>query len=180
MAEILLIRHAEAFANKRDFTAFGNEDSPLTERGIGQARGLNGILRTEYDIVPEEYDRPVLASTYVRPQQTAREAGFRRDLIDTDPLINESDFEDASLSGRDVIAKHQAELWVPNNVKQRANEFIDKVHDGELGYEIYFTHGMFIAAVLLECDVRLIETTAPFDPKRGYVPLQASITKLDI
>ena len=33
MKEILLVRHAQSDANKRNFAAFGNEESPLTEKG---------------------------------------------------------------------------------------------------------------------------------------------------
>jgi broad specificity phosphatase PhoE len=178
MSERLLIRHAQAFANIRDFTAFGNEDSPLTDKGILQAHGINETLRTEFDIVPEEYDRPVLASSYKRPQQTAQVVGFKD--IHVSPIINESDIDDASMNGRDVIEKHAQEVWAPDSVKARAGDFIDKVQSGELDYEIYFSHGMFIAAVLLECDVRVIEIATDFDEKRGYVPLQAAITKVDI
>ncbi|HVX23759.1 MAG TPA: histidine phosphatase family protein [Candidatus Saccharimonadales bacterium] len=178
MTKILLIRHAQSYANKRDFTAFGNEDSPLTDRGIEQALALNGLFKAEFGVTPESYDKPILASTFKRPQQTAEVAGFRR--IDINPIINESDVDEEIMNGRDVIKKHCDEHWVPESVKQRASDFIDQVRDNELDYEIYFTHGMFIAAVLLECDVRLIEIAAPFDEKRGYVPLQATITELEV
>ncbi|MFI5271030.1 MAG: phosphoglycerate mutase family protein [Candidatus Saccharimonadales bacterium] len=178
MSERLLIRHAQSYANKRDFTAFGNEDSPLTDKGIGQAHAINGVLRAEFGIVPEEYERPVLASTYRRPQQTAEVVGFRD--IHVSPIINESDVDDESMNGRDVIEKHAQEVWVPDSVRARAGDFVDKVQSGELDYEIYFSHGIFIAAVLLECDVRLIETAVEFDENRGYVPLQAAITKVEL
>ncbi len=178
MTEVLLVRHAQSFANVRDFAAFGNIESPLTERGIGQARALNDIFKSEFGIVPEAYDRPVLASSYTRPQQTAQHAGFR--TIHINPVINESDVEYEVMNGVDVIQKHASERWAPDSVKQRASSFINQVRDRQLDYEIYFTHGVFIAAVLLECDVRLIETATPFDDERGYIPLQAAITKLEI
>ncbi|CAN5165263.1 hypothetical protein BH09PAT3_BH09PAT3_4020 [soil metagenome] len=178
MAEILLVRHAQSYANKQDFTAFGNVESPLTERGIEQAVALNGVFRAEFGIVPEEYDRPVVASAYTRPQQTAQHAGFQH--IDINPLINESVIDSRLESGKDIVKRHSLERWVPESVRQRASDFVDQVHSGELNYEIYFSHGVFIAAVLLECDVRLIEVAVPFTEDRGYVPLQAAVTKLDI
>ena len=178
MSEILLVRHAQSYANKRDFTSFGNVESPLTERGVGQAQALNEVFRVEFGIVPEEYEHPVLASSYTRPQQTAQHAGFK--YIDTNPLINESDVDNDTMTGNDVIKKHCEERWVPVSVKERASSFLDQVIEGGLDYDIYFTHGMFIAAVLLECDVRLIEVGAPFDEKRGYVPLQTAVTKIGL
>lgn len=180
MSEILLVRHAQSYANKRDFAAFGNVDSPLTEKGIQQAEALKQTFDEEFGIAPEDYDRPVLASTFTRAQQTAMHAGFRN--VDISPLINESDpdLDEVVMSGSDVIRKHAGERWVPDGVTQRASTFLDHVRDGELNYGIYFSHGMFIAGVLLECNVRLIEVAVPFDEKRGYVPLQTAIIKLEV
>lgn len=178
MAEIFLVRHAQSYANKRDFTAFGNIESPLTERGIAQAVALKGLFKEVIGVFPEEYEWPVLASTYTRPQETAKHAGFRN--IHTDPIINESDVDREIMSGLDVIKKHCREHWAPPEVQKRAQRFIGLVREGELGYEIYFTHGMFIASVLLELDGGAEATTYAFDAKRGYVPLQATITQVEL
>jgi broad specificity phosphatase PhoE len=178
MKEILLTRHGQAFANKRDFTAFGNVESPLTERGIEQSTGLNRTFKTEFGIVPEEYGQPVAASEYTRPQQTARYAGFK--FIDVLPLINESDVDREVLSGTDVISRHRTERWVPDETKERARELFDRIREGDLKYDIYFTHGMFIAGFLLECEARRVEVGYPFTEERGYVPLQASIIKVTL
>lgn len=176
MAEILLVRHAQSLANKRDFTAFGNMESPLTDRGVEQAQGLNRVFREEFGIVPEEYDRDVAVSQFTRPQQTAKHAGFVNLVVL--PLINESDVDREVASGVDVIKRHKRERWVPDETAERVSTFFDRVKSGEIDHEIFFSHGMFIAGFLLECNVRLVEVAAPFTNKRGYVPLQATITKV--
>lgn len=178
MAEILLARHAQARVNKRDFAAFGNKESPLTEHGIQQAKSMNQGFRTDFRIIPEEYDRPVLASTFVRPQQTARLVGFR--VVHTSSLIDEARVDDEVKSGISPVDKHVKDRWVPDSIKGPAARFVDEVSDRTLDYEIYFSHGMFIASVILELDARHIEHGVPFDPKRGYVPLQAAITRLEV
>lgn len=178
MTEILLARHAQSWANKRDFTAFGNMESPLTEKGIQQALTLGQLLRYEYGIDPELYGAPVLASEYVRPKQTAEVAGFRN--IHIDGLINECEMKEEITSGIEVIKKHREERWVPEKTKENAKRFIDLVGQGDLGYEVYFTHGMFIAGVLLELDEQGIRHAYTPDDQRGYVPLQASVTALGI
>lgn len=178
MAEILLIRHAQSYANKRDFTAFGNVDSPLTEKGVKQALELRTTLPEEYGITPAEYDSPIAVSEYTRAQQTAQLAGFTKQHIR--PAINESDVDWEVESGIDVIEKHMSERWAPESTRDRAGKFIDSVSNGELDYEIFFTHGMFMATVLLECTVRQIDIDVPFDEVRGYVPLQTGIVKLEL
>ncbi len=178
MAQILLARHAQSYANKRDFTAFGNMESPLTEKGIQQAEALGRLLRHEYGIDPELYDAPVLASEFVRPKQTAEVAGFKD--IRIDGLINECKMREEMGSGIDVIKKHCEERWVPKDTRENAKIFLDRVSQGNLDYEVYFTHGMFIASVLLELDEQGLRHDYDPDEQRGYVPLQASVTQLNI
>ncbi len=181
MQELLLVRHAQSYANKRDL-AFGNVESPLTERGIGEAVKLNKIFREQYGITPELYDRPVLASSYLRPQQTAAFAGFQE--IHTNPLINESDHEAEIRSGLDIIARHARERWVPDMLAERARELIEKVRDEELTYQIYFTHGFFIAAVKSALAAEPANPTDPplfeWDEKRGYIPRLATINPVTL
>jgi broad specificity phosphatase PhoE len=74
MAEILLVRHAQSYANLRDFTAFGNIDSPLTDKGIQQAQRLGDIFSEQYDIMTGQHKVPVAPSEYKRAQQTAEVA----------------------------------------------------------------------------------------------------------
>jgi hypothetical protein len=176
MTEILLARHAQAYANQRDFAAFGNRESPLTDHGIEQTKAMNQAFRSDFDIIPEEYPRPVLASTFVRPQQTARLVGFN--VIDISSKIDEARVDEEVMSGINPVEKHANERWVPDSLKEPVASFLDEVQGGSLRYEIYFTHGMFIAGVVLECEARGIDHGIPFDAKRGYAPLQAAITKL--
>ncbi len=178
MTEVLLVRHAQSHANKRNFAAFGNVKSPLTERGISQAQGLGYVFRETYGIDPLHYDRPVLASEFTRPQQTAEHAGFTK--IDTSSLINESDVDRDVMSGVDVIDRHRKERWAPSESLERAQKFIELVRSGELAYQIYFSHGMFIASVLLELDQPVGSISQPFDEKRGFVPLQATVIKVNL
>ena len=173
-----MVRHAQSYANKRDFTAFGNQDSPLTERGIAQASALNAVFRGEFGIVPEEYQRPVAVSEYTRAQQTAKYAGFL--AMDVVPLINESDVDRDIMSGTDVIKKHKHERWVPDETAERAHQLYERIQTGDFAYEIYFTHGMFKAGFLLECSRRSIELPVLFTDDRGYVPLQATVTKVTL
>ena len=178
MAEILLARHAQAYANKRDFAAFGNKESPLTDHGIEQTKAMNQTFRKDFGIVPETYSSPVLASSYVRPQQTARLVGFG--VIHISSKIDEARVDDEVRSGISPVEKHANERWVPDSLKGPVAGFLDDIQEGSLDYEIYFTHGMFIAGVALECDSRGIDHGMLFDEKRGYVPLQAAVVKLVI
>jgi hypothetical protein len=56
------------------------------------------------------------------------------------------------------------------------------VREGELDYQIYFSHGFFIAAVLEvvsdEHKARGEESPHPFDEARGYIPKLARITPI--
>ena len=81
------------------------------------------------------------------------------------------------MSGVDVIAKHRAERWAPEESRERARRFIELVRTGELGYPIYFSHGMFIASVLLELDQPKGILPHTFDENRGFIPQQATIVK---
>lgn len=121
MAEILLVRHAKSYANDRD-TAFGNVESPLNEKGIGQAIGLNQVFREEFDIVPEEYDRPILSSYFQRAKQTAELAGFKQ--IDNSELIAEADIPKDMLAVGRIVLKHAKGRWVPEEAATRSRQFI--------------------------------------------------------
>lgn len=177
MSEYILVRHAESHANTGNFVAFGNEDSPLNENGIKQIPGIRRAFK-QLGIIPSEYEKPVLTSEFVRTKETAKRVGFR--FIDHSPLINEARVDEEVRSGIKPVLKHAAERWVPDTIKEPASRFVDMLQSGGMGYEIFFTHGMFIAGALLECDERGIQTGVPFDPKRGYVPLRAAVTKITI
>lgn len=177
MGEILLTRHAKSYANARD-PAFGNVESPLDEKGIGQTVQLGATFSSDHDIVPKFYPRAVLASEYKRPQETARHAGFK--YIRVSPIINESAIDRELLSGRQIITKHKEEGWVPPETRERAQKFLSLIRQGELEYQIFFTHGLFIASVLSELSAEAAargeEPQHTFDEERGFIPLLATIT----
>ncbi len=172
MPQIYLARHGQSTVNVGDI-AFGNKSAPLTVVGMGQTSELrNGFM--EVGITPESYDMPVLASDYVRARDTARATGFT--VIDQSSIVNEANLEGDISQGLQVIKKHSKTGWVPEETYVRAQHFISLIREGMLGYEVYFTHGMFIASVLtvLEDDRHTL------DADRGFIPLQASLTVVDI
>lgn len=178
MSELFLIRHAQATVNVDDL-AFGNKEAPLTEAGIAQALNTRQHLIDQYGVVPEEYRAPVLASDYQRSYETACRIGFGD--IHRNGIIDESDiYNEGALAGVDVIKKHVKEAgWVPEEEMERARLLIEGIRDGTLPYKIIFSHGMVIASVLTllkqEGDSRVV-----FDRKRGFVPLQASVTVVNL
>jgi broad specificity phosphatase PhoE len=181
MSEILLIRHAQSYANTRDM-AFGNQESPLTPRGIQEAYQIRERLIADYGIVPGEYDVPVLASAYLRPQMTAQYAGFSD--VEIDPILNEADLLEGSVDGRQLIEKHATERWAPEALRARARRFIELVRTNTLPHHIFFTHGVFKATVLLEleddCIARGEQSPYLWDLKRGFVPRLATITPVTV
>ncbi len=183
MAEILLVRHAKSLANKRDFTTFGNEDSPLEiEKGIPQARGLAEVFRNAYNIDPPTYDRPVMASEYTRAYQTAREVGFQQ--VDASGILDESRFSLEELSPEACVRRHASEGWVPLETAERALRFVKLVQTGELSYQVYFSHGMMIAGIMQlladEADIRGEVFPHEFRKGRGYIPDLATIIPVNV
>lgn len=178
MAELLLVRHAQSSVNVKDL-AFGNRGAPLTTLGLEvQVPSLVYSLITDHGIIPEKYERPVLASTYERPFQTALRAGFKE--IHRSDLIDESEIYGLGpLAGIDIVKKHVAEDgWLPDEEIERAQAFLKAVKSGKLPYEIVFSHGMVIAAIVSELNKQ--GARYPFDPKRGYIPKQAQIVPVTI
>ena len=173
MSEVLLVRHAMSTANARN-PAFGNEEAPLTELGIEQATELVGKFAEHHKIVTADYIEPVAVSEYKRPQETAHHAGFNNTAVLS--LINEGSIPPGMLRGREIVNKHATEGWIPDELKRRAAKLIKLIENETLSYQIYFTHGLFIAAVLTELGGQDI----PFDEHRGYIPTLATITPVQI
>lgn len=175
-----MVRHGKSFANKQD-TAVGNMEAPLDHKGIKQVIGLRKELRNRFHIDPDTYEEQVLSSFLRRAIESAELAGFEQ--IDISELIAEAEVPKDMLGRGLLVARHAQELWVPDEVKPRSREFIDKVRSGDLPYRIYFTHGMFIASVLLDL---LNESKNPeafphyFSPERGFIPPQATVTPVEI
>lgn len=176
--QVLLVRHAESYANKADFTAFGNEDSPLTEHGEQEAFNLGHRLIHEYGV---DLGTVPAASEFTRAQQTAQGAGF----VDFDvlPILNESDLDPAEFDWTDAnkpMDKHVREHWVPFETLNRAEQFLHDVRMHKINYPVYFTHGLFIASALMFCEEVGLPQSRTFDPVRGYVPLRAEVVPIEI
>lgn len=182
MSEVLLVRHGVSNANVGDFTAFGNQDSPLTHRGIGQARGLALAFDAEYGIIPRDYELSVVASEFRRTQETAKYAGFSSIMVDS--VVNEARTIEIGVSGQELIRRHASERWAPDETVERAQRFIDLVRSGELSQQIFFSHGVFIASTKLilarEAEQAGCESPFEFSETRGYIPSTATITAVNI
>lgn len=184
MGRHLLVRHAKARANERDFTAFGNIDSPLVEgeKGIPRAKGLNKVFREKYGIIPEIYNRPVASSVYTRSQQTLELAGFV--LIHTHPILNETVFDRGGLSPEAVVRKHIEERWVPREAAERAAWLIESMRTGEFQYEVSGSHGILTASVKMQLvDEALAAGAEPpyeFAEFHGYIPDFATIVPVEV
>lgn len=179
MTKILLIRHAESTANKGD-VAFGNFEAPLTDNGLdNQIPNAKKELIDKYGINPDEYDRAVAVSEYYRTYQTAKALGFR--AINKLEIINESEiYNSGELAGVNVIHKHvNNDGWLPEQELARARKIIEGIQNGSFNHEIIFSHGMVIAGILSELNRRGIMQIEP-NAKRGFVPLQAQITQIEI
>lgn len=181
MSELLFIRHAKSYANARN-PAFGNLESPLDDKGIYQALGLRTVLAEEFGVIADDYSAPVLASEYQRTQETAQRVGFKN--IATSSLVNETELPEGMLGGREIVTKHASERWVPDEVMQRSKLFIDDVRSGNLDYKIIFTHGLYIAALLLQLSSEDTSSSKEipmvFSKTRGYIPDLATITPIEI
>jgi hypothetical protein len=99
-------------------------------------------------------------------------AGFSH--VETDSLVNESNLESLGMNGTEAVKRHLNEGWVPDETLVRAKRFITLVRSGDLGYQIYFTHGLFIASVLTELNTE--EHRYEPSAKRGLIPNLATIT----
>jgi len=180
MKEVLLIRHGESEINKRrsgDGAAIGHTMSPLTPKGKQQSVELASHLRSRYGFADSDFKAQVAASEYLRPQQTAEHAGFK--TVHIQPILNELDVPAELVAGRRAVEKHAAERWIPDD-QGRAREFIERVGSDDLDYRVFFTHGLFIAAVRLavESEVSVEAYPEEFDPGRGYIPLQTGVVLL--
>lgn len=182
MKEVLLIRHGVSNANIGDFTAFGNQDSPLTTRGISQAKNLALSFEQQYGIIPRRYKLPVVASEFRRTQDTAKYVGFS-DIV-SDEIVNEARTIELGISGQDLIRRHVAEYWAPEETMERAYKFIDLIRTGSLEHKIFFSHGVFIASAKLILAKEAEQAGKPdpfvFSETRGYIPSTATITALSI
>lgn len=122
-----------------------------------------------------------MSSNYKRARDTAQYAGFR--YVDTTDLIAEGGIPDGLLRGREVVLKHSRERWVPAELADRRDQFFDKVRSGEFEYDVYMSHGLFIASVILRLEEEWDKPEQfpfSFNQTRGYIPDLASVTTVKL
>lgn len=182
-AEILLGRHGKSRANAQNL-AFGNKNSPLTEKGIAQSWQLEHAFKEKYGISPAEYRKAVAVSEFLRAKSTAHCTGFM--LLREEAIINEYELPPGQKTG--ILMRHRREGYVPPELSDRAAQFMEDVRSGNLPYKIFFTHGFFIAAVLdlisKEHEARGEVSPHVFNDKAlggmGYIPDLATLTAVDL
>lgn len=185
MPRIIMVRHGQAEINEERkagevSTAIGHSKSPLTKKGVMQSIVLGDErFPKQFGIKPREYGRAVAASEFLRPQQTLEYAGFRE--VHVLPILNELTPPLELVEGRKAIEKHAAERWTPEDDGQ-VDEFVDRIRSDDLTYEIYGSHGLFIAKLMmkLEAEVGVEAFPHEFDPERGYIPFQTGVVVLDV
>ncbi len=167
MTHFYLIRHAESVANTHPELVGGRSNhTPLSERGIAQARRLGRFVR-EHGIV---YDS-VLSSPAKRTLQTARHAFHRakRDLVVLDKL---QEISQGSAEGRPRIEVYTPEVLAEIGAKGRDFHFpggestrrvggrmlqcLSRVADwlGDEATHMVVTHGTAIKSLVAELENR--------------------------
>jgi broad specificity phosphatase PhoE len=116
---ILLVRHGETEWN-RERRHQGRFDSPLTERGIAQARAIGRRLAT----LPEAIAAPIVASPQGRARHTAEI--IRDELRGTGALHMDDRLREQSVGSWDGLTYHEIEAEAPG------------VFDGEGSHAWYF------------------------------------------
>jgi len=116
---ILLLRHGETVWNQQRRHQ-GRFDSPLTERGIAQARAIGRLLAT----LPETASAPVVVSPQGRARRTAEI--IREELGDAGQLRIENRLREHSIGAWDGLTYDGIEARFPG------------VFDGEGSHEWYF------------------------------------------
>jgi probable phosphoglycerate mutase len=103
---ILLVRHGETLWN-RERRNQGRFDSPLTERGIAQARAIGRFLRN----LPEAGSAPIIAS----PQGRARHTGelIREQLAGVCALRSDDRLRELTLGAWDGLTFREIEALSP-------------------------------------------------------------------
>jgi broad specificity phosphatase PhoE len=116
---ILLVRHGETEWN-RQRRHQGRLDSPLTERGIAQARAIGALLRS----LPEAAAAPIVASPQGRARRTAEI--IRDELGGSDALTIDDRLREHSVGSWDGRTYREIEAEAPG------------IFDGEGTHDWYF------------------------------------------
>jgi broad specificity phosphatase PhoE len=103
---ILLVRHGETLWN-RERRHQGRFDSPLTERGVAQARAIGNLLRS----LPDAAVAPIVASPQGRARRTAEI--IRDQLGGQNELCTDARLREHSVGAWDGLTYREIEAAVP-------------------------------------------------------------------
>lgn len=132
----LLVRHAKTDANRVIRQAFGKQGAPLNAAGIQQAKVLlQQLLAYHLDLTEE----PVAVSELLRTKQTAEFAGFTHIVVNS--VLNEVNTPDPQKTSA---------LVQRGILPEGATEAARKVLANPPKEMVWVTHGLLIAAILLE------------------------------
>jgi len=150
---IFLIRHGETSSNAARI--FQQPETPLSNRGLAQARALASRLRSE----PIER---TIASDYQRAAQTARAvADAAGSALEFEPLLQERNFGDlrgtpySEVAGdpfREGYTPPGGESWQVFNARiERAWAVVSAVAQESAGDLVVVTHGLVCRAFVERC-----------------------------
>jgi len=131
----LVIRHGKTGGTRLNRPLFGKEGAPLVEEGREQAQMLGEMLR-EKSIATTTL--PVAVSELIRTRQTAMEAGFPEEHLQTSSLLNEIHTADPHKT---------VEMIGRGELPQEALVAAKKLLSNPPQETIWFTHGLVIAAL---------------------------------
>lgn len=132
----LLICHAQTDANRVTRQAFGKQGAPLNDVGIQQATLLRQQVLA-YHLEPT--NEPVAVSGLLRTKQTAEIAGFTQIIVNSVlNEINTPDPQKTSMLIRRGILPEEATAAARKVLANPPKEMI------------WITHGLLIAAILVE------------------------------
>lgn len=153
----LLIRHGKTDANRLTRAAFGIEGALLNEEGMQQARDL-GLLLKKRGI--DLGATAVAVSELLRTRQTAEVAGFID--ISTNSLLNEVNTGNPAQT-LELVAHGE----LPKEAQQAARALLAKPPS----QPVWVTHGLVIAALLVELDM---------SDSEHFIPSFCEVIEIDI
>jgi len=133
--EYILIRHGKTDANRLTRAAFGKQGAPLNELGRKQASQLHDQLLK----LNVKRNDPVAVSELLRTHETAQAAGLQNLVINK--LLNEVQTPDPHKTN---------ELVLRGELPPEALTAAKKLLRNPPKEKVWFTHGLVIAAVLVE------------------------------
>lgn len=130
---ILIARHGETTWNKQGRMQ-GQLDSPLTERGIGQAESLSKVV-DKFDIAS------IVSSSLGRARQTSEIVSARTGLpVETDERIQEIDFGEFAGRSEAQLRTECEEFWA----ERKQNKWEYEWPDGESYADAHCRTGEFV------------------------------------